>query len=197
MPCSGWPFQLPEAPFQLLEAGQVTLEVKGRSCPSLLVWNTPTTRFCGRGLDDLHPAQATAGLPPAASPRDGWDRGRVSPSHPLLVAPGIHTPAVIRTTGPSRALADRQNTGSPHPKDSTGRAQRSTEHGLGTGRAGRGLPRRVDLSFSHLAQQHPAITLSWGAGHFSPCPEARLVHLYPPASTRGSLASRLAEKWGH
>lgn len=34
-----------------------------------------------------------------------------------------------------------------------------------------------------------AITLSWGAAHFSPCPEARPAHLYPPTSTRGSLAS--------
>lgn len=122
--------------------------------------------------------------PSSCSQPQGWVEGTEGGSPPVTLPwlwPGS-TPQLSKARqGLSRALADCQNTGSPHPKDSAARAERGTGHGLGIGRTGRVLPRKVDLSFSHLAQQHPAT--SW------PSPSPGEQDTSPPALSPGQPTS--------
>lgn len=116
-----------------------------------------------------------------ASGMDGRDRGRVSPSHPLLVAAGIHTPAVIRMTGPQQGSGRSSEHWKPPPQGQHCQGPERHWAWAGNGRAGRGLPRRVDLSFLHLAQQNPAT--SW------PSPSPGEQHTSPPALRPGQHTS--------
>lgn len=108
-------------------------------------------------------------------------RGRVSPSHPLLVAAGMHTPAVIRMTGPQQGSGRSSEHWEPPPQGQHCQGPERHWAWAGIGRAGRGLPRRVDLSFLNLAQQNPAT--SW------PSPSPGEQHTSPPARRPGQHTS--------
>lgn len=201
-PAQDGPSSCRRPPFSCWRPGRSPWRLKeGAAPPSWCGTPQPRGSVGGARMSSTLLRPLPAFLLQPAPGMDGRDRGRVSPSHPLLVAPGIHTPAVIRTTGPQQGSGRSSEHWEPPPQGQHWQGPEKHWAWAGNWEGWQGASQEsgpILLAPSPAAPCHQlAITLSWGAGHFSPCPEARPVHLYPPASTRGSLASRLAEKWGH